>query len=1060
MTQRERHASAGLSATPPLPHAPGVSAGPSTPSRLASAPETRATSLWEEVFHNATPLQRQELLSLASRQGLLYAHQLPHTANGSRPHAAPTDQPCSLNLLSRLFQGQTAELQPIRPAPIEPVDLDLDEVQRQAVARALETPDLCLIQGLPGTGKSRVLAEVVTQAAARGERVLLLAPGTAGLDRVLGLVSGQEVVCPIRCLGKGERLEDLPAPARAATFPERVRNLRDHALAQAVRAREQAERRCQALRQEEAAWPRLEELAHRAQALREQIEAVVAIHARIPGDVRAEAERAADADGAPEGDFATSIAAAVAALRATLERLVHARTSCDQDHAERTRLIEEQAAAVEAVRPRAEAKRTGRWWSPSWWAATFGGNPLARLAELESRCAESRAKLAKLEAQRGQLDAEQAAAEESFRADRDRLVQGETTRRQAEVDRKLTAFHAQSAALDADWAGVCTTFIHAAHCPARLSVEAVGTARALWQVRQQEDEQHCTFARQWAAYLEQSVEGLATRLPGYANLVTATTTGLAEDEHFGDPASCGGLFDLLLVDEAEQISEGDLLRLARRARRWVLVGESPSAPEATPARGRASNRGSPTPLARTQVFHRLWQTLHCDPARLPYAWSREGERLCSRLRQLAPEQRQWLESERVADWPDVELRILASPRVRPLLVEVLFPASVSVAQGKEYIYRELQELPVVAAERSPRWTEEADRVVLWLTDVGSAEVETVALEPGVREVVAGSGGDRPWYTCRLEFDRQAGWERARAEAWVEGHLHLRDLGRTVRLETVHRMAGDLAEVVSDLLYEGAHRVAPGGARGGGIEFVPVPSLGHRADTAPASRGRERRRDQSAVATRSEPRTQQAAFPRGGAGLEVDLATTGQGDRLPIELRAALPRRGVVNLAEAQAVVRRLEHLSADEGLWSTEPSGVAVVALYRAQAELIRRLVRESPVLAKRGLPVEVNVPGAFRQREFSTVLVSLTRSHSHRAVSFGEETGQLTVALTRARRRLILFGDPGTLARREQWEGVLDHLDEAAAAREGLLVGRLVRYLQGGGRASRAFRLGEGGGP
>jgi hypothetical protein len=106
-----------------------------------------------------------------------------------------------------------------------------------------------------------------------------------------------------------------------------------------------------------------------------------------------------------------------------------------------------------------------------------------------------------------------------------------------------------------------------------------------------------------------------------------------------------------------------------------------------------------------------------------------------------------------------------------------------------------------------------------------------------------------------------------------------------------------------------------------------------------------------------------------------------------------------------------------------------------------------------------VDGPSAFRQREFPLVLVSLTRSHGHRAVSFGEEPPHLALALTRARTGLVVFGDPGTLARRGQWEGVLDHLDEAAAAREGAVVGALLAYLQGAGRHGRAFRFCEGGG-
>jgi superfamily I DNA and/or RNA helicase len=170
----------------------------------------------------------------------------------------------------------------------------------------------------------------------------------------------------------------------------------------------------------------------------------------------------------------------------------------------------------------------------------------------------------------------------------------------------------------------------------------------------------------------------------------------------------------------------------------------------------------------------------------------------------------------------------------------------------------------------------------------------------------------------------------------------------------------------------------------------------------------------------------------------------------------------VNYLEAQAVVRKLEELAvenASRALVTEGKTTVAVVALYPAQAELIRRLIARSPRLPG-GLRLEVGPPAAFRQREYPVVVVSLTRSHSHRAVPFGAEAHELALALTRARGRLIVFGDPGTLARRGQWEGVLDHLDEAAATREGQVITQLLGYLHGRGRHARAFRLSEGGGP
>jgi hypothetical protein len=107
--------------------------------------------------------------------------------------------------------------------------------------------------------------------------------------------------------------------------------------------------------------------------------------------------------------------------------------------------------------------------------------------------------------------------------------------------------------------------------------------------------------------------------------------------------------------------------------------------------------------------------------------------------------------------------------------------------------------------------------------------------------------------------------------------------------------------------------------------------------------------------------------------------------------------------------------------------------------------------------PIEVVTPERFQGRECQVVLVSLTRSHTHRAVSFAPTLRSLALGLTRARAQLILFGDPGTLLRRSQWEGALDQLDAAAAAAERAIITRLVRYLEGQGGWQHAFELRSG---
>ena len=60
---------------------------------------------------------------------------------------------------------------------------------------------------------------------------------------------------------------------------------------------------------------------------------------------------------------------------------------------------------------------------------------------------------------------------------------------------------------------------------------------------------------------------VAARLPGYTNVVAATTTALPADPHFGDAAAASQAFDRLVVEEADQVTESEFLKVARRARR-------------------------------------------------------------------------------------------------------------------------------------------------------------------------------------------------------------------------------------------------------------------------------------------------------------------------------------------------------------------------------------------------------------------------------------------------------------------------------------------------------------
>jgi hypothetical protein len=755
------------------------------------------TTSWEDIYHAANSDQQQQLLALARRQGLVYAHQLPAT-NGHKPPEASV----TVAKLTRLLEGD-GDLPPADPQPIQMLDEHLDRMQQEAVARALATPDICLIAGGPGTGKSRVVGELLTQAAARGERILFLARRPAAVDHVLEQLVERHVVLPSRCLEAGEKPELLSAKVRSATFAERVRKLRE-ALPEAMRSKQRAEDRCRARRQEESVWPGLVEAGVCAHELAQQRDEIERLRTRVPEEIAGEAAAAGHAAGglAVAGPVTPAdwSAAFLAALNG--ERCRHAETFAELDSAlakveqaraetaARLRQVEEQ---TNKLRPLVISREQGRFWSLSWWRALLNGNVKRRLGRSEQQREELLAAVTAafeeincLHQKRKQLDDEHQAAVQQLR-------DAEIRRRQEHWARRQAALTAEWHALEGRWRKLIER-LESACRPATMNPQAVDQACSRWQECTREDEEACCFAGQWAAFLQESLETLPQRLPGLVNLVAATLAGLAADRHFGGTAD----FDLLVVEDAEQINEAEFLKIGQRARRWVLVGdpglEKPAAGKPPARNGRVQGippRQKPAPSAPpsgpVSFFQRLWRSFRTELGKVPHAWVREGEQLCCRLKTIDIEQRKCLECERVADFPDIELRILTLPRAVPALAEVLFPPSMSLAQAKEYIYRELQELPLETTGSNACLVEDADRFVLYFGRLTDEPVVRAALEAGVCELLAAANGHPAGRrTCRLEFSKAGGWDRPRVCSWLFQHCRLRDSGRTAFLQRSYR----------------------------------------------------------------------------------------------------------------------------------------------------------------------------------------------------------------------------------------------------------------------------------
>ena len=97
---------------------------------------------------------------------------------------------------------------------------------------------------------------------------------------------------------------------------------------------------------------------------------------------------------------------------------------------------------------------------------------------------------------------------------------------------------------------------------------------------------------------------------------------------------------------------------------------------------------------------------------------------------------------------------------------------------------------------------------------------------------------------------------------------------------------------------------------------------------------------------------------------------------------------------------------------------IAVITPYNAQVDMLRhRLSASYPDL-------EIDSVDGFQGREKEAVIISLVRSNKSREIGFLEDTRRMNVALTRARRKLIVIGDSATISAHAFYKSLLEHFD------------------------------------
>jgi len=135
----------------------------------------------------------------------------------------------------------------------------------------------------------------------------------------------------------------------------------------------------------------------------------------------------------------------------------------------------------------------------------------------------------------------------------------------------------------------------------------------------------------------------------------------------------------------------------------------------------------------------------------------------------------------------------------------------------------------------------------------------------------------------------------------------------------------------------------------------------------------------------------------------------------------------LNEEEAHLVIRQVEKLVEEVGLeeWLQQRISIGIITPYRAQVDHLHKLVEASYLLEPLNTLMAINTVDAFQGQERDVIVISFVRSNDKGEVGFLGDVRRTNVAMTRAKKKLLMIGDSATLGAHAFYLELLNFVQE-----------------------------------
>ncbi len=107
---------------------------------------------------------------------------------------------------------------------------------------------------------------------------------------------------------------------------------------------------------------------------------------------------------------------------------------------------------------------------------------------------------------------------------------------------------------------------------------------------------------------------------------------------------------------------------------------------------------------------------------------------------------------------------------------------------------------------------------------------------------------------------------------------------------------------------------------------------------------------------------------------------------------------------------------------------IGVVAPYRKQSLVLKDFIGKDESIAPYTNSIQIHTIDSFQGQEKDIIYISLTRSNAQQQIGFLADVRRMNVAMTRAKKKLIVIGDSSTIGQHPFYKEFLDYVNEMNA--------------------------------